>query len=120
MVFAAPKPSVYELALAYASKFGNDDSTQQIPLAVTICLPVMVLVILTIGFIWWKENVKAKSKEEKLSLMKIKKLRELDNFSSLEHMEKFSSRMETKVICFRNQRILFELLTSQTLLENIH
>ena len=70
----------------------------------------MVLVILTIGFVWWKENVKIKLKEEKLSLIKIKKLRELDNFSSLEHMEKFSSRMETKVILFdQNSRFSFEL-----------
>ena len=97
LMILAPTPSVYDLALAYAAKYGGKISKEQIPLAVTICLPVMLLVILVIGFIWWKENIKIKSKEEKLSLIKIKKLRELDNFSSLEHMGKFSSRMETKV-----------------------
>lgn len=97
MPFLAPKATIYELAVAYASKFDAKDSRPKIPLSVSIGLPVTVFVVLTIGFIWWKENVRVKSREERLSFIKIKNLRELDNFSSLEHMEKFSSRMETKV-----------------------
>jgi len=104
-IIPSPTPSVYDLALAYAAKYGGKISKEQIPLAVTICLPVMLLVILVIGFIWWKENIKIKSKEEKLSLIKIKKLRELDNFSSLEHMGKFSSRMETKRSSFVSEGV---------------
>ena len=94
--FIEPKPSIYELALAYAAKYGQPDTPPQLPLSVTVALPISLLVILTIGFIWWRENVKRKLDQEKISLINIKKLRELDNFSSLEHMEKFSSRLGTK------------------------
>eukprot|EP00795_Rhopilema_esculentum_P012524 gene12524-3213_t len=95
-VIPEPRPSIYELALAYAAKYGQPDTPPQLPLSVTVALPISLLVILTIGFIWWRENVKRKLDQEKISLINIKKLRELDNFSSLEHMDKFSSRLGTK------------------------
>ena len=83
--------------MRYATRYGNDNTLPDLPLSVTVGFPVSLLVILTIGFIWWKEHVKRKLEEEKISLINIKKLRELDNFSSLDHMDKFSSKLEHKV-----------------------
>eukprot|EP00112_Aurelia_sp_Birch-Aquarium-sp1_P006182 Seg1688.13 transcript_id=Seg1688.13/GoldUCD/mRNA.D3Y31 product="hypothetical protein" protein_id=Seg1688.13/GoldUCD/D3Y31 len=95
-VIPAPKPSRFQLAMLYAAKYGNDNALPDLPLSVTVAFPVFLLVVLTIGFIWWKEHVKRKLEEEKISLINIKKLRELDNFSSLDHMDKFSSKLEHK------------------------
>eukprot|EP00794_Sanderia_malayensis_P002481 gene2481-2856_t len=95
-VYPAPKPSRLQLALIYAAKYGLESrSSNRLPLSVTIALPVGLAVIFIIGITWWKKK-KGPQEKAPVTLREIKKMRQIDNFSSLEHMASCSYHVESK------------------------
>ena len=97
-----PKPSRLELAHNYAAKYGKRGSSGGLPLTVTVVLPVGLFVLLVIGFVRWKENTRRQNNKDQVTLLDIKNMREIDNFSSLEHirddhLDKCSLHMDNRV-----------------------
>ena len=76
-VFIVPPLTLEERERLYFQKYGSAKSKMAIPLSVLVAMPVLLIVILIIGCVWWREAENRKEQSKEASLIKPKSVHSL-------------------------------------------